>query len=63
MKSKPMTFSRRLIIGMTPIGMAIGLMEGWRLAGGLVAIIAFQMILLGCAAAAVVMKIREEKSK
>lgn len=63
MNLRQMQFSKKMLMVLTPIGMMIGLMEAWRLAGGLVAIIAGQMLLLGCAAAAVVMKIREEKNK
>lgn len=63
MNQRQMQFSKRMLMVLTPIGLLIGLNEAWRLAGGLVAIIAGQMLLLGCAAAVVVMKIREEKGK
>lgn len=57
----PMAFSRRLLMVTTPLGVVIGLHEAWRLAGGLVVLVAAQILLLGIAAAALVRRIREEK--
>ncbi|MFO7324681.1 MAG: hypothetical protein DIU62_003100 [Pseudomonadota bacterium] len=59
---KPMRFSTRLMQVMTPIGLIIGLEEAWRLAGGLVAIIAAQVALTSLAAWALVRRLREERN-
>jgi predicted MFS family arabinose efflux permease len=50
----------RLLIT-TPIGLAIGLYEGWRLAGGLVFVMATFIAFLGFAFLTVVLTIRREK--
>lgn len=63
MNLRQMQFSKRLMLVITPIGMIIGVVEAWRLAGGLVAIVAAQLLLLSLAAAALVAKIREEKNR
>jgi SNF family Na+-dependent transporter len=58
-----MKFSSRLLMVITPIGVAIGLYEAWRLAGKLVFLMALQIVLLVIAAVAVVRIIRRESAK
>lgn len=58
--ARRMKFSTRLLMVITPIGVAIGLHEAWRLAGGLVALVAMQVLLFTVAAVMVVRRIREE---
>lgn len=53
-------FFKILLLVMTPVGLAIGLHEAWRLAGGLVFLVAAQILLLGICATAVVRMIRRE---
>lgn len=60
-RKPPMLFSRRLLLVTTPIGLVIGLHEAWRLAGGLVVLLAAQILLFGLATLALVRRIREEK--
>jgi hypothetical protein len=55
-----MKFSTRLLMVITPLGLVIGLHEAWRLAGGLVALVAMQVFLFTVAAVMVVRRIREE---
>jgi SNF family Na+-dependent transporter len=55
-----MKFSSRLLMVTTPIGVAIGLHEAWRLAGGLVLLMAVQMLVLGGIAVALVRMVRRE---
>ena len=50
-----------LLLNTTPIGLAIGLYEGWRLAGGLVFVMATFIAFLGFAFLTVVLTIRREK--
>jgi hypothetical protein len=45
----------------TPLGIVTGLIEAYRMVGGLVIVMAAMMGLLGVAAASVVMTIRREK--
>ena len=47
----------------TPIGLAIGLYEGWRLAGGLVFVMAAFIGFLGFAFLTVVLTIRRERKQ
>jgi hypothetical protein len=62
MKSqRQMQFSKRMLIALTPVGMAIGLHEAWRLAGGLVVLMAVQLIILTVIAVAVARRIRQEE--
>ena len=42
-----MRILRRVLLVTTPLGVAIGLYEAWQLAGGLVVLMAAQMIVLG----------------
>lgn len=62
-RSREMIFSRRFIMVMTPIGVAIGLHEAWRLAGGLVILMAAQMLVLGLVMWALVRTIRRESAE
>ena len=50
-----------LLLITTPIGLAVGLYEGWRLAGGLVFVMATFIAFLGFAFLTVVLTIRREK--
>lgn len=54
--AKPM-----LLVG-TPLGLAAGLYEGYRLAGGLVFLMAALIGLIGVAIATVVMTVRRERA-
>jgi predicted MFS family arabinose efflux permease len=49
-----------LLLITTPIGLAIGLYEGWRLAGGLVFVMATFIAFLGFAFLTIVLTIRRE---
>lgn len=55
-----MSFFKILLLVITPVGVAIGLHEAWRLAGGLVVLVAVQILLLAIAATAVVRMIQRE---
>jgi predicted MFS family arabinose efflux permease len=50
-----------LLLITTPIGLAIGLYEGWRLAGGLVFVMATFIAFLGFAFLTIVLTIRKER--
>ena len=56
-----MKIGKPLLLITTPIGLAIGLYEGWRLAGGLVFVMATFIAFLGFAFLTVVLTIRREK--
>ena len=56
-----MRVAKPLLLIATPIGVAYGLYEGWRLAGGLVFIMAAMLAVIGFAIGSVVMTIRKEK--
>jgi hypothetical protein len=56
-----MKLFRRMLLVITPIGVAIGLYEAWDLAGGLVFLMALQILVLAIAAVALVRVIRREK--
>ena len=58
-----MKFSSRMLMIITPLGVAIGLHEAWRLAGGLVLLMAVQMLVLGGIAVAVVRMVRRESKE
>jgi len=47
----------------TPVGLVLGLYEGWRLAGGLVFLMAALMLVFGVAMASVVLTIRRERAE
>jgi predicted MFS family arabinose efflux permease len=52
-----------LLLVATPIGLAIGLYEGWRLAGGLVFVMATFIAFLGFAFLTIVLTIRKERKQ
>ena len=56
-----MRIAKPFLIVTTPIGLAIGLYEGWRLAGGLVVIMVAMISLVGDAMLGVVLTVRREK--
>lgn len=56
-----MRIAKPLLLVTTPIGLAIGLYEGWRLAGGLVVIMGAMIALVGAAMLSVVLTVRREK--
>lgn len=60
---RQMKYSTRLVMVITPIGAAIGIMEAWRLAGGMVAVVAGQILLMSLAAWALFRRIRAERDK
>ncbi len=62
-KSQEMKLSRRMLVAMTPVGVAIGLYEAWHLAGGLVFLMALQMLVLTVVTVAVVRVIRRESAQ
>jgi hypothetical protein len=57
-----MRIAKPLLMISTPIGVAWGLLEAYRLAGGLVILMAAMIGLLGVAAGTVVAAIRREKA-
>lgn len=58
-----MKIAKPLLLITTPIGLAFGLYEAHRLAGGLVFIMAALIAVMGVAMASVVMTIRREKKR
>jgi hypothetical protein len=56
-----MKIAKPLLLVTTPIGIAYGLYEGWRLAGGLVFIMAAGIGVIGVAVGSIVMTVRKEK--
>jgi hypothetical protein len=56
-----MKLFRRMLLVITPIGVAIGLYEAWDLAGGLVFLMALQILVLAIAGVALVRVIQREK--
>lgn len=58
-----MKIAKPLLLITTPIGLAFGLYEAHRLAGGLVFIMAALIAVMGVAMASVVMTIRRERKK
>jgi len=62
-RDAPMKFSRRMLVAITPVGVAIGLYEAWHLAGGLVLLMAAQIALLTAALVGVVRVIRREAAQ
>jgi uncharacterized membrane protein len=61
--NSPMRIAKPLLLITTPIGLAIGLYEGWRLAGGLVFIMAALILVIGAAFGTVVWTIRRERAE
>jgi hypothetical protein len=53
-------FLRGVLLVTTPLGVAIGLHEAWRLAGGLVVLMAIQIAVLGLIIGALVRTVRRE---
>jgi hypothetical protein len=58
-----MRIAKPLLLITTPIGLVLGLYEGWRLAGGLVFVMAALMLVFGVAMASVVWTIRKERAE
>jgi hypothetical protein len=56
-----MRIAKPLLLVSTPLGMVTGLIEAYRLVGGLAVLMFAMMGLLGVAAAGVVLTIRKEK--
>ena len=56
-----MRIAKPMLLILTPIGVAIGLVEGYRLAGGLVVLMAAMLVIVGLAAATIVMTVRRER--
>jgi hypothetical protein len=56
-----MKLFRRMLMVITPVGVAIGLYEAWDLAGGLVFLMGLQILVLAIAGVALVRVIRREK--
>ena len=57
-----MKIAKPLLLLTTPLGLAIGVYEAWRLAGGLVFLLLAMVLGLGAAAAGIVATIRREQS-
>lgn len=58
-----MRIGKPLLLITTPIGLAIGLYEGWKLAGGLVFVMATFIGFLGFAFLTIVLTIRRERKQ
>jgi SNF family Na+-dependent transporter len=58
-----MKFSSRMLMVITPIGVAIGLYEAWHLAGKLVFLMALQILVLAVVAAVTVRIVRREAAQ
>ena len=56
-----MRIAKPLLLIITPIGVALGLYEAYRLAGGLVVLMAALIAVIGVAMASVVLTIRRER--
>jgi hypothetical protein len=56
-----MKIAKPLLMVSTPVGMIWGLIEGWRMAGGLVFLMAFMMGVVGVGVAGVVRVVRAEQ--
>ena len=56
-----MKIAKPILLVSTPIGVALGLFEGYRLAGGLVVLMAAMLGVVGVAAGTVVATIRREQ--
>ncbi|HWG76631.1 MAG TPA: hypothetical protein VN660_07530 [Steroidobacteraceae bacterium] len=57
-----MKIAKPMLLISTPLGMIWGLIEGWRMAGGLVLLMAFMMGVVGAGFAIVVRAVREERA-
>ena len=58
-----MRIAKPLLLVTTPIGLAFGLYEGWRLAGGLVFIMAALILVIAAAFGSVIWTIRRERAE
>jgi predicted MFS family arabinose efflux permease len=58
-----MKIAKPLLLVTTPIGVALGLYEGWRLAGGLVFLMAAMLMVVGAAIGTVVWTVRREREE
>ena len=58
-----MKIGKPLLLIATPIGLAVGLYEGWRLAGGMVVVMAMFIAFLGFAFLTIVLTIRKERKQ
>jgi len=58
-----MRIAKPLLLVSTPLGMVTGLIEAYRMVGGLAVLMFAMMALLGVAAAGVVLTIRREKKE
>lgn len=58
-----MKFLRRVLLVTTPVGVAIGLYEAWRLAGGLVVLMSAQILVLALVAVGLVRVVRREAAE
>ncbi len=58
-----MRIAKPLLMVSTPLGVVTGLIEAYRMVGGLVIVMFAMMSLLGVAAASVMLTIRKEKEK
>lgn len=58
-----MKIAKPLLLVITPLGLAVGLYEGWRLAGGLVFIMAALIGVIGVAMGSIVLTIRRERGR
>ncbi|HLS80824.1 MAG TPA: hypothetical protein VK025_05425 [Steroidobacter sp.] len=58
-----MRIAKPLLLIVTPIGVAYGLYEGWRLTGGLVFVMAAMLCVVGAAFGWTVMTIRRERER
>ncbi len=56
-----MRIAKPLLLVSTPLGVALGLVEGYRLAGGLVVLMAAMLAMIGVAALSVVRTVRREE--
>lgn len=57
-----MRIAKPMLLVSTPVGIVWGLFEGWRLAGGLVLLMAFMMAIVGAGVASVVHIVRSERA-
>ena len=56
-----MRIAKPLLLVLTPMGVVVGLIHGYRVAGGLVVLMAGMLMIVGVAAVTVVMAIRRER--
>lgn len=58
-----MRIAKPLLLITTPVGLAWGLYEGWRLAGGLVFLMAAMIAVIGVAFGSIVLTVRREREQ